>query len=269
MLFAKDYLDSQLPYKKSDKIQMFKVVLSAVFLALAIFMFLLGQETLIGVLVLFVGIAWNLYTPLNNFYGLVLSVIMGVMYAIMCYGLGLVANAFLYLVYYVPMQFVACQNRGDTFILQNKTLNKSQSLFVLVYYVLFFVGIYVFSKSIGNGWVCLLDSASATLLAVSAFARNQRIKGYYKIRLIALGVSIFMWALIVSGSALYPGAVSALLMYVLYFIYDAVMYFYEKNSYNSVELEETEAKKEELAKQRAQKKKMEYEKLQKQNKAEW
>lgn len=249
--------------------QMFKVVLSAVFLSLAIFMFLLGQETLIGVLVLFVGIAWNLYTPLNNFYSLVLSIIMGVMYALMCYGLGLVANAFLYLVYYVPMQFMACQNKGDTFILQNKMLNKTQSVFVLAYYVLFFAGIYVFSKSIGNGWVCLLDSASATLLAISAFARNQRIKGYYKIRLVALGVSIFMWALIVSGSALYPGAVSALLMYVLYFIYDTAMYFYEKSAYNSVELEKTEAKKAALDSKKSQKKKMEYVKLQNQNKTEW
>lgn len=263
MLFEQDYVDGQLPYKESYKMTMFKVVLSACMLALSIFMYLIGQDTLIGVVVLFVGIAWNLYTPLNNFYSLVLSIVMGVVYALACYGLGLVANAFLYLVYYVPMQVMACQNKGETFILKDKGLTKSQSLFALVYYVLFFVGIYVFSKSVNNSWLCFIDSAAATLLAISAFARNLRIKDYYKIRLVALAVSILMWALIVSGSVVYPGAVGILIMYVLYFVHDLSMCIYEKSAYDSVELQKAETKKIEQNNIKAKQKQKQYQKMQK------
>ncbi len=261
MLFAKDYVDNQLPYKKSDKFFMFKVFISAIFLALAIFLYLIGKDTLIGVIVLFAGIVWNLFIPLNNFYSFVMSIIMGIVYALVCYGLGLVANAFLYLAYYVPMQYLACQNKGDTYILQNKILNRNQSIFVLVYYVLFFVGIYTFSSSIHNSWLCLLDSLSATLLAISAFTRNLRIKNYYKVRISAVSVSVFMWALIASGTALYPGSVCILLMYVLYLIHDIATLIYEKQNYTTVELEEIAKKKAEKDKIKAEQKKQEYHKI--------
>ena len=258
MLFANDYIDGQLPYKKSEKMLMFKVLLSAIFLALAIFIMLLGKDTLIGPIVLFVGIAWNLYTPLNNFYSLVLSIIMGIVYGLVCYSLGLVANTFLYLAYYVPMQFLACKNKGETFILRDKELTKQQSAFVLFYYILFFIGIYTFSKSISNSYMCLLDSISATLLAISALARNLRIKSYYKIRICALSSSILVWALIASSSVTCPGAVSIFLMYIMYFIYDTVSCIFEKRAYNSIELEEMAKQEQLLSRQKSELKKKAY-----------
>ena len=261
MLFAQDYIDGQLPYKKTDKIMMFKVGLSAIFLALSIFMFLISKDSFIGVLVLFCGLVWNLYTPLNNFYSVVLSIVMGVIYALVCYGIGLVANAFLYLAYYVPMQFLASQNKGETFIFKNKTLTKQQSVFVLFYYILFFIGIYAFSKNVYNSSMCLLDSLSATLLAVSALARNLRIKDYYKIRITALLVSILMWMAIASGTVMYPGAVSVVLMYIMYFIHDAVMCMYEKTAYNSLELEKLKEHAQIKNQQKADLKKQEYAKM--------
>ena len=263
MLFNQNYTDGQLPYKQSDKMQMFKVVLSAIFVALAIFMFLIGADTLIGVIVLLIGIVWNLFVPPNSNAGFVFSIIMGIVYALASYGLGLVANAFLYLVYYVPMQFLACKNKGETFIFKDKTLSTNQSVFVLVYYILFFVGVYAFSKSISGSGLCLLDSIAATLLAISAFARNLRIRAYYGIRLCALAVSIFMWALIVSGSVLYPGAVGILLMYVIYLVNDVVTCAYEKRAYNSEELEKNNALQQAKNMLKAEKKKREYEFLQK------
>lgn len=262
MIFAKDYSDSQLPYTKSDRYMSFKVIISSVFLAVSIFLYLIGQESIIGVFVLFAGIVWNIFLPIKNMYSIVMSIIMGILYGLVCHSMGLVANAFLYLVYYVPMQCMMCRNKEEGYILQNKQLTESQSLFVLVYYVLFFVGIYVFSSSIKNSWMCFMDSMTASLLAVSALCRNLRIKDYYKARLIALAASIFMWSLICSSTVIYAGAASVLLMYVMYFVYEIGSIIYEKRHYNTVEMQQLQErenkktqvkiqkKKEELAKQK-------------------
>lgn len=237
MIFSKDYVDDQKPYTKSDKVLYAKILIAGIFLALSIFITLLGYDRIIGVLILMVGIVWNLFMPLNNFYSLILSVVMGILYAVVCVSIGLVANAFLYLAYYVPLQFIACKNLGETFILKKKEFTNSESVFVLGYYILFFIGLYVFSSNLQNTLMCFVDSLTATLLAVSAFARNLRVGIYYHIRFIALGASIVMWALIVSGSVIFVGSWSILLMYIMYLCHDIFMCIYEYRDYKANNIE--------------------------------
>ena len=231
MIFSKDYVDDQKAYTNSDRLLYIKVLIAGIFLALSIFITLLGYDRIIGVLIIMVGIVWNLFLPLNNYYSLVMSVIMGILYAVVCVSIGLVANAFLYLAYYVPLQYLACKNSGDTFILKKKEFTDKESIFVLGYYILFFIGLYVFSSNLQNTLMCFVDALTATLLAVSALARNVRVGVYYKIRLIALGSSIIMWTLIVSGSVIFVGAWSILLMYIMYACHDVVMFIYEYKDY--------------------------------------
>lgn len=263
MIFSKDYTDDQLPYTHSDRFLYARVLISAIFMAVSIFLTALAKETILGPLVLFIGIVWNLFLPLSNKYSLVISIMMGICYGLICVSIGLVANAFLYLAYYVPMQYMACRTSGETYILKNKEFSQRESLFILFYYVLFFVGVYIFSSIVNKTLICLIDSASATLLAISALARNSRVKSYYKIRFIALIVSIFMWALIVSSSVDYSGAWSMLLMYIMYFCYEVASVIYESRHYVTAEMAAGEQKLKDEKEKQVKKKQKEYSKIEK------
>lgn len=262
MIFSKDEKDDQLPYTHSDRYLYAKVLISAIFLALCIFFVLARRDTIMGVIVISLGIVWNLFLPLGNKYSLVMSVMMGLCYGVVCVSIGLVANAFLYLAYYVPLQYLACRSKEESFILQNKQFSDRESMFILFYYILFFVGVYIFSSSVNSTWLCFVDSATATLLALSALARNMRVKSYYKIRFIALACSIFLWALLASSETFYSGALSILLMYIMYFCHEIATVIYEKRHYNSKMLEKLDQKNEQNKQKLAQKKKEQYKKMQ-------
>lgn len=220
MLFSKDEEYGQLPYTITDNFKMIKVLISCIFCALGLFFVISGNDNILGLLVLVLGAIWNLYLPLNNYYGVSMSIMVGIVYALICINVGLVANAFLYIAYYVPMQYIACKKLTETSIIKGKILSVKQSAFVLFYYILFFIGVYIFSTSIATSWLCFLDALSATLLAFSSMLRTIRTSEYIRIRLLALGVSILLWALIASSTAFYPGAFCVLVMYIMYFVYD-------------------------------------------------
>ncbi len=227
MIFAKDD-DEQLPFTYSDKFVMLKVLISAIFCAVGLFFVLSGQDNILGLIVLVLGALWNIFLPLNNFYSLAISIMIGIVYAIVCINIGLVANAFLYLVYYVPMQYYACHRLVCTDIVHSRVLSTKQSVLFMFYYVLFFIGVYMFSTSYTTSYLCLLDALSATMLAFSALLRNLRTADYFIIRLIALLLSILLWALISSASAFYPGALCVVIMYTMYFVYDCALHIYQK-----------------------------------------
>ena len=255
MIFSKDYSDDQLPYTHSDRFLYARVLISAIFLCLSIFLTLIGKDTLIGPVVLFVGIVWNLFLPLDNQLGLYASIMMSMVYALICVSIGLVANAFLYIAYYIPLQYMAIRNQGESFILKGKKLTDKEGFFVLFYYILFFIGIYIFSSTVASSLLCLIDSASATLLAVSALVRNLRLGSYYKVRFAALAVSIFLWAMLATAEVRYSGATSVLLMYIMYFVYEIVVLIYEKRHYLDKSMVEKQEKKEKETKKLAEKKK--------------
>lgn len=263
MIFSKDYSDDQLPYTHSDRYLYARVLISSIFFAVSVFLTILGKDTILGPIVLFIGIVWNLFLPLSSKYSLIASVMMGMCYGVVCVAMGLVANAFLYLAYYVPMQYLACRNSGESYILKNKEFSDRENLFVLFYYVLFFVGVYIFSSSINHTLICLIDAASATLLALSALARNARIKSYYRIRFIALGVSILLWALLVSSSVMYSGAWSILLMYIMYVANEIATLIYESRHYNTKEMAGSQNKLSQKLQKQIDTKKKEYESMQK------
>jgi len=183
-----------------------------------------------------------------------MSVIVGVLYAAICFPLGLNANAFLYLAYYVPMQFAATNIKGDTFVVKNSKFSDKQSIMILFYYILFFVSLYFLSSNNGAVLICIFDALTATLLAFSAFARTYRIGVYYKIRIVALICSIVMWALFATSSQVYSGSKSALLMYLMYLIVEVYQMFYEKKHYTSIsqelERQENEKKKQKIAEEK-------------------
>jgi len=263
MIFSKDYSDDQLPYTHSDRFLYAKVLIASIFFALSVFLTAIGKDSILGPIVLFIGIVWNLFLPLSNKYGIAVSIMMGICYGLVCISIGLVANAFLYLAYYVPMQYMATRTAGDTYILKNKEFSERESMFILIYYVLFFVGVYIFSNAINHTLICLIDAVSATLLAISALARNSRVKTYYKIRFSALAVSIFMWALIASSSVYYSGACSVLLMYIMYFCFEIASIIYESRHYVTKEILAGEVKIEQEKEKQIKKKQSEYQKLQK------
>lgn len=245
MIFSKDDIDDQLPYTKSDNFLLIKVFICSLFFAISLFLVLSKQESAVGLFLLTAGIIWNMVVPLNSIASLVMSVIVGILYAVICFPLGMTANAFLYLAYYVPMQFAATNIEGDTFIVKNSKFSDKQSLLILFYYVLFFISLYFLSSSSGSTLICIFDALSATLLAVSAFARNYRLGSYYKIRIVALVSSIVVWALFASSSTLYAGTRSVLVMYVMYLVFEICQIVYEKNHYFSIseEIERQEKQK--------------------------
>ena len=263
MIFSKDYSDDQLPYTHSDRFLFARVLISSIFFAVSIFLTALGKDTILGPIVLFIGIVWNLFLPLSSKYSLIASIMMGLCYGVVCVALGLVANAFLYLAYYVPMQYLACRNAGEDYILKHKEFSDRENFFVLFYYVLFFVGVYIFSNSINHTLICLIDAASATLLALSALARNARIRAYYKIRFAALGVSILLWALLVSSSVQYSGAWSILLMYIMYVANEIATMIYQARHYSTKEMVNSQNKLSEKLKKQIETKKKEYKNMQK------
>lgn len=237
MLFSKDEEYGQMPYTITDNFKMLKVLISCIFCALGLSMVLSGRDNILGLIVLVLGAIWNLYLPLNNFYGVAMSIMVGIVYALICINIGLIANAFLYMAYYVPMQYIACKKLTQTSIIRGKILSIKQSAFVLFYYILFFIGVYIFSTSIATSWLCFLDALSATLLAFSSMLRTIRTSEYIRIRLLAVGVSIIMWALIVSSTAFYPGAVCVLIMYIMYFVYDIAEHVYMTKHHKHIMVE--------------------------------
>lgn len=255
MIFSKDEQSNQLPFTDSDHFNMAKVFICSIFCTISVFLWLAGKDTILGVLIITLGAIWNLFLPLNKSYGLVMSILVGLVYGLVCYTMGLVANAFLYLIYYVPMQYMAIKNMDDTFILKDKKLTNKESTFIFFYYILFFIWVYIFSKSVKNSIMCFMDSVSATLLALSALVRNLRVSTYYKFRFVSLAVSILMWAIIASGSISYSGALSILVMYIMYFVYEIACLIFEHRHYNSTTLLQEQEQKQKAKQDMAQKKK--------------
>ena len=261
MIFAKDYSDDQLPYSHSDRFLYARVLLSCIFLAASLFLVFIGKDSYIGVILITFGIVWNLFLPLNNFYSLVLSIMMGIVYTIVCSSIGLIANAFLYVAYYIPLQFAACQRKGDQFIQRNKEFSEREYTFIFFYYVVFFVALYFLSQTVNSSLLCFFDALSATFLAFSALARNCRIKNYHSIRFLAVGISIFLWSLMASASVMQPGVLSLLLMYIMYFIYEIIVCIYERRHYQTKQMTIDDLKEDEKKTKLVEKKKKDYEKL--------
>lgn len=258
MIFSKDDYYGQLPNTHKDKLMFFKIMLASVAMFIVLFLTLAKFESYIGIVVLILGIVWNLFLPLNSIYSVLFSVLMGSVYAYICANSGLFANAFLYLAYYVPMQFMAYNSLNQDFILQKKKLSEKESIFIFGFYIVFCIFLFLFSYSISGIYLSLIDAGTATLLAISALLRNLRTHEFYLFRFISLIASILMWAIVASASNVFGGVYSIVVMYSLYLIYDFISMIYDKKYYVDFETIANNQLKEFQKKRKAELKKQEY-----------
>ncbi len=71
-----------------------------------------------------------------------------------------------------------------------------------------------------------IDAVCASLLALSAYLHSRNFREYYVIRPIALVLTIAMFAYIVSIGMASSVTISLLLLYVIYFVLDAVEHIF-------------------------------------------
>ncbi len=241
--FFQEFFDGQIVQEETDNYKMLKIILFSVFSALGLFFVFVGICNIAELLLLELGMIWNIYSGINRKLSLALGVAVGFIYFFFASNFNVYANALIYVAIYIPLQMVAISKdyTEGSFVQIKKKISDYNKILFFTFLVLLFVVFLMFDGAMGSRFV-VFDSLSATLLVCAAILRNERYSEYYIFRISALLSSILLWVLIAIEYD-YTGALLILFMYVSYLIYDLSDLVYQHLTYKSqytVEMEKYE-----------------------------
>lgn len=229
--FFNDFYDGQIVKKESQKYKLFKLMLVSVALVIGIFLVLADFSYPAELLLLGLGIVWNLYAGLSKKFSLLLSLLVAFLYLIFCSGFGLYANAFIYLAVYIPFQLIAVvkdYGSGDFVQVRKKMTDYNKILFI-IFFLFITAVLCLFDVGLGSRFA-LFDGIASGLLVCSALLRNERYLDYYIFRIAALLMSIALWVQVAIEFGTY-GTIMIIIMYAVYLVYDASRCFYDQANY--------------------------------------
>jgi len=261
--FFHEFFDGQITKPESEKFKMFKILLFAIFSAIGFFAVIMGYSTLIPLIILMMGMLWNVYIGLSNKIANIFSVVIAFLYFYIACQFSLYSNCLVYIAIYIPLQHIATSkdySEGD-FVQIRKFITETNKLLLFIFSIALAVVFCLFNFAVG-GRFAYLDAASAALLVVSALLRNERYSEYYFFRFWALIISIILWinVLIEYGMV---NSILIILMYVAYIIYDLASMIYSYKTYTNQFIEKQKSIKKEADKKLASEKLKVYEKMQK------
>lgn len=241
--FFQEFFDGEIVQEESERYKMFKIVLFSVFSALGLFFVFVGICNIAELVLLELGMIWNIYTGINRKLSLLLGVAVGFIYFFFAANFNVYANGLIYIAIYIPLQMVALTkdySEGSHVQIKKKISDYNKILF-FTFLVLLFIVFLLFDGAMGSRFI-VFDALSATLLVCSAVLRNERYSEYYIFRISALISSILLWILI-AVEYNYTGALLILFMYISYLIFDISELIYQTLNYKSqyiVEIEKYE-----------------------------
>ena len=259
--FFHEFFDGQIVKEESNKFKMFKILLFSIASAIGFFALIMRYSKLIPVMLLLMGLLWNVYSGISNKVSSVYSVIVAFLYFYVACQFSLFSNCLIYVGCYIPLQQIAVAkdySEGD-FIQIRKYINDSNRLILAIFWAALTIGLILFNFALGARFV-YLDAISAGLLVCSAILRNERYVEYYFFRLAGLIASIAMWVLVALEFGLF-NTFAVIVMYVAYFVFDFANMIYQRKTYTNQFLEKQKQVKQEKKAKLAKEKIKIYEKM--------
>jgi len=208
--------------RKPERLFMVKLVLLSLSVSIAITLYLLSEISFLGLAIIVLGGIWNFFVRIDNFISFVLCALVSLIALVLCFEIGLYAQAMLYGIFYIALQFVAllAKLRGNTIYVRYDRMGAREAYFVSLGFITFSVVSLAVSILSENGTLPVFDALASALLALSAYLHARNFKEYYYIRPIALLAAIAMLSCLVAENSAGASVVALLLLYIMYFALD-------------------------------------------------
>ncbi len=229
--FFQEFFDGQIVSGETKNYKLFKILLFSVFAVAGLVLTLCGVTNIAGLIILVLGMVWNIFLGLENKVSYVFSIVVSLLYFYFAVTYNIFANAFAYVAFYLPLQLIAISRdySSGSFVQIKKTINDFSRLIFFVCFILGFAILALFSLNAGGRFI-ILDAVSAILLICSAVLRNERYVEYYWFRIIALVLAIALWIMVLVEYSSTIG-IAIVLMYLAYLIFDIVNYVVQHKTY--------------------------------------
>jgi len=226
MLFAKDD-QYELPLPKEAKFTGSKVFISALSLAIGLTLVFAGFETVAPFVLLLLGVCWNFFCDFNSWVAFVFGFCNSFLFAIFAYQTGLYMSGNLYVLFYIPLQFIVCltmKHKKNFIINKDKTMSITKEFEVFGISVFAFVLFGMAGSTMEGQLYPWLDSLCAVMLGLSAYLQSYSYKEYFFVRIMALTLNIGLWIVVGVNYGFGLGMLSIILMYITYLIYAIVQF---------------------------------------------
>ena len=137
------------------------------------------------------------------------------------------AGAFLYVVFYIPLQFVVWVSNPtgrDMSIKKDKKLSKDMVYYICVSFLVVMALFIFVTINLENSTLLFFDSFSACMLGLAAFLQSYMYREYYSVRIIAVVLSIVLWCIVLNMMVFSMSAIGIIILYLMYFVVDILSY---------------------------------------------
>ena len=229
--FFQEFFDGQIVQEESEKYKLFKIMLVACFSAIGLFLVFVGLCNVAELLLLEIGLLWNIYSGLDKKISVFLGVCVGLLYFFFASNFALYSNGLIYIAVYIPLQLIATTKdySEGNFIQIRKSITEMNKILFFIFFICLFIFFALLDVAVGATFI-VFDALSAALLVCSAVLRNERYVQYYTFRFFALIISIILWVSVYLEFGA-TGTFLIIMMYTAYLIYDVVTYFVQHSTY--------------------------------------
>ncbi len=250
--------------KMSPKLFNYKLYATSFFCLLALTLYLLNFLHFPALCLILFGALWNFFVDINTFLAFVLSILVGLLFSMLAIIDGLYVNAILYTLYYIPLQFIVWitnPKERDMSIKKDKKLSLNTIYYICIVFVLAFSVGFAIAININNEILLLFDAIAACMLGLSAFLQSYMYREYYVVRIVAVAMSIILWAVVYNVHVFSMGAIGMIILYSMYLVVDILSYIFWIKSSEAYDKEAVEELSEDGKKKLVQQKVEEYNKL--------
>ena len=211
---------------------MIRLVTISMFIAIALTMYFLGFINFACVMLITLGALWNFFVPINTYVSFVFCLVVCFMYSSFAIVEGLYANAILYFLVYVVLQYLVwVLFSDDNTNIEDKQLSGNSSYFVICFIIIGFALAFAISIHTSKHILPLFDALSASMLGLSAFLQSFKYREYFVIRPIALILSIILWFFTGYENGFDGYSLTVMLMYIMYLVLDMIFIVFRINGF--------------------------------------
>lgn len=241
-----------------------RLIITCIFSVVAVTLYIAGFFNFPALVLIIGGALWNFFVDINTMVSFLLSLVVCLIYGMFAYMEGLYMNAFLYVAFYIPMQFVTWLtnlNNKDISIKNDKRLFKHGFIFEYVMLLVVVVALAILCYFNNSMTISVLDALTACLLGFSALLQSFMFREYYYIRPFAVLSAILLWVSVILINGFSMISCTMVVLYLMYLTNDLLTSAYWKFTVDIIEPEEIERNEENGSKVMEEKKLEEYKKL--------
>jgi len=220
--------------KYSNDLFMCRFIVTTLFALAGLTLYLLNFINFPAFALIILGALWNFFVDINSILAFLLCLAVCLIYSMFAIINGVYISAFLYIFFYVPMQFTVCVVYGkekDMSIKKDKKLGAEASYYICIIMVLAFMVLFAIALNEEYQILPFLDALVACLLGLSAYLQSFMFREYYWVRFVALALAIVLWIMVAITIGVSVGALAMILLYLMYLILDIIsMVFWFKTN---------------------------------------